>query len=113
LLAAFNSTDATAEAVSRIIAAGILPAAAEMMDRLSIKAVEAAVHPNYPDCEGLLLVEIDGIPEEVELLTNQIKDICTACGAWELRVAQSEAERQIFWKGRKAAFAAMGRISPN
>jgi glycolate oxidase len=113
LLAAFNSTDATGEAVSRIIAAGILPAAAEMMDRLSIQAAEAAVKAGYPDCEGLLLIEIDGVSEEVELLVDQIREICTACGAWELRLASSEAERQIFWKGRKAAFAAMGRISPN
>src|SRR5580658_10439999 len=113
LLAAFNSTDETGEAVSRIIAAGILPAAAEMMDRLSIAASEAAVHAGYPDCEGLLLIEIDGVPEEVELLVEQVKEICTACGAWELRLAHGDAERQVFWKGRKAAFAAMGRISPN
>ena len=113
LLAAFNSTDATGEAVSRIIAAGILPAAAEMMDRLSIGAVEAAVHCGYPDCEGLLLVEIDGVAEEVDLLTDQIREICVGCGAWELRQAASEAQRQMLWKGRKATFAAMGRISPN
>jgi glycolate oxidase len=113
LLAAFNSTDDTGEAVSRIIAAGILPAAAEMMDRLAIGASEAAVHAGYPDCEGLLLVEIDGAAEEVELIVDQVKQICTACGAWELRLARSEVERQAFWKGRKAAFAAMGRISPN
>ncbi len=113
LLAAFHSTDATGEAVSRIIAAGIVPAAAEMMDRLSIQAAEAAVHAGYPDCEGLLLVEVDGVAEEVELLMRQVGEICTACGAWELRLARSEKERQIFWKGRKAAFAAMGRISPN
>jgi glycolate oxidase len=113
LVAAFDSTDATGEAVSRIIAAGILPAAAEMMDRLSIKAAEAAVHAGYPDCEGLLLVELDGTAEEVDLLTNQVKQICLACGAWETRLARSEAERMAMWKGRKAAFAAMGRISPN
>jgi glycolate oxidase len=113
LLAAFNSTDATGEAVSRIIAAGILPAAAEMMDRLAISASQAAVHVGYPDCEGLLLVELDGVTQEVELLVTQVKEICTDCGAWELRLARSEAERQAFWKGRKAAFAAMGRISPN
>jgi glycolate oxidase len=113
LLAAFDSTDATGEAVSRIIAAGILPAAAEMMDRLSIQAAEAAVHPGYPECEGLLLVEIDGVPQEVELLAQRVKEICTACDAWEFRAAQSETERQLFWKGRKAAFASMGRISPN
>lgn len=113
LLAAFDSTDATGEAVSRIIAAGILPAAAEMMDRLSIAASEAAVHAGYPDCEGLLLIEIDGTRDEVDLLIAEVKEICTACGAWELRLARGEAERQVFWKGRKAAFAAMGRISPN
>jgi len=113
LLAAFSSTDDTGEAVSRIIAAGILPAAAEMMDRLSIQASEAAVHAGYPDCEGLLLIEVDGVCEEVDLLMEQVKEICTGCGAWELRLAHSEAERQVFWKGRKAAFAAMGRISPN
>src|SRR5580765_4279824 len=104
LLAAFHSTDATGEAVSRIIAAGIVPAAAEMMDRLSIRASEAAVGAGYPECEGLLLVELDGTPREVELLIDEVKQICTECGAWELRLAQSEAERALFWKGRKAAF---------
>lgn len=113
LVAAFDSTDATGEAVSRIIAAGILPAAAEMMDRLSIKAAEAAVHAGYPECDGLLLVELDGTQEAVDLLTEQVKQICLACGAWEMRLARSEAERMAMWKGRKAAFAAMGRISPN
>ena len=113
LLAAFDSTDDAGEAVGRIIAAGILPAAAEMMDRLSIQAAEAAVHACYPDCEGLLLIELDGVADEVALLVNQVNEICTACGAWELRLAQSDSERAVFWKGRKAAFAAMGRISPN
>jgi glycolate oxidase len=113
LLAAFNSTDDAGEAVSRIIAAGILPAAAEMMDRLSLQASEAAVHAGYPECEALLLVELDGDAEEVELLVEEVKVLCTTCGAWELRLARSEAERATFWKGRKAAFAAMGRISPN
>ncbi|HWB52799.1 MAG TPA: FAD-linked oxidase C-terminal domain-containing protein, partial [Tepidisphaeraceae bacterium] len=113
LLAAFNSTDATGQAVSDIIAAGIVPAAVEMMDRLAISASEAAVHAGYPDCEGLLLVELDGTPTEVNLMMKKVEDICRNCGAWELRLAQSEAERAAFWKGRKAAFAAMGRISPN
>ncbi len=113
LLAAFNSTDDAGEAVGRIIAAGILPAAAEMMDRLSIQAAEAAVHAGYPDCEGLLLIELDGVADEVRLLVEQVKEICASCGAWELRLAQSDSERAVFWKGRKAAFAAMGRISPN
>ena len=113
MVAAFPSTDAAGEAVSRIIAAGIIPAAAEMMDRLSLKAAEAAVHAGYPECECLLLVELDGVAIEVELLTDQVKQICVSCGAFETRLAHSELERATMWKGRKAAFAAMGRISPN
>jgi glycolate oxidase len=113
LLAAFNSTNEAGAAVSGIIAAGMLPAAIEMMDNLAIQAAEASVHAGYPDCGGLLLVELDGPAAEVEHLMEQVDEICTQCGAWEIRVAQSEAERAIVWKGRKAAFAAMGRISPN
>ena len=113
LLAAFNSTNEAGAAVSEIIAAGMLPAAIEMMDNLSIQATEAAVHAGYPNCGGLLLVELDGPTAEVEMLMGQVKEICTSCGAWEIRVAQSEEERAVIWKGRKAAFAAMGRISPN
>src|SRR6202011_5633286 len=113
LLAAFHSTNEAGAAVSGIIAAGMLPAAIEMMDNLAIQAAEAAVHAGYPNCGGLLLVELDGPATEVETLMARVKEICTACGAWEIRVAQSEAERAVVWKGRKAAFAAMGRISPN
>ena len=113
LLAAFDTTDEAGEAVSRIIAAGILPAAIEMMDRLSIDAAEAAVHANYPQCGGLLLVELDGPNAEVDLQMEQVEALCRACGAWEIRLAHSGTERMLVWKGRKAAFAAMGRISPN
>jgi glycolate oxidase len=113
LLAAFNSTNEAGAAVSEIIAAGMLPAAIEMMDNLAIQAAEASVHAGYPDCGGLLLVELDGPAPEVKELTEHVAAICTHCGAWEIRVAQSEAERAVIWKGRKAAFAAMGRISPN
>src|SRR2546428_2924063 len=113
LLAAFNSTNEAGAAVSGIIAAGMLPAAIEMMDNLAIQAAEAAVHAGYPNCGGLLLVELDGPAAEVELLMAQVKEICTECGAWEIRLAQSEEERAVVWKGRKAAFAAVGRISPN
>jgi glycolate oxidase len=113
LLAAFNSTNEAGDAVSHIIAAGVLPAAIEMMDNLSIQAAEAAVHANYPDCGGLLLVELDGPAAEVECRMAEVKAICTNCGASEIRLAQSEEERAVIWKGRKAAFAAMGRISPN
>jgi len=113
LLAAFPSTNEAGAAVSGIIAAGMLPAAIEMMDNLSIRAAEAAVHANYPDCGGLLLVELDGPLAEVEALMSQVNEICRSSGAWEIRVAQSDAERALVWKGRKSAFAAMGRISPN
>ncbi len=113
LLAAFNSTNEAGAAVSGIISAGMLPAAIEMMDHLSIRAAEAAVHAGYPDCGGLLLVELDGPAAEVDSLMAQVREICTRCGSWEIRLAHSEAERMNIWKGRKAAFAAMGRISPN
>ncbi len=113
LLAAFDSTNHAGAAVSNIIAFGVLPAAIEMMDSLAIQAAEAAVHPNYPRCGGLLLVELDGSQAEVDRLIASVRDICTAQGAWEIRIAQSDEERMLIWKGRKAAFAAMGRISPN
>ena len=113
LLAAFPGTNEAGAAVSDIIAAGMLPAAIEMMDNLAIQAAEAAVHPNYPDCGGLLLVELDGPVAEVEALMRDVDEICRKNGAWEVRLAQTDAERILVWKGRKAAFAAMGRISPN
>jgi len=113
LLAAFNSTNEAGAAVSGIIAAGMLPSAIEMMDQLAIQAAEAAVHANYPDCGGLLLVELDGPLAEVETLMTDVNGICRSNGAWEIRIAQSEAERALIWKGRKSAFAAMGRISSN
>jgi glycolate dehydrogenase FAD-linked subunit len=113
LLAAFNTTNEAGAAVSGIIAAGILPAAIEMMDILAIEAAEAAVHAGYPKCGGLLLVELDGPAAEVAELMRQVKEVCDGCGAWEFRLAKSEAERLVIWKGRKAAFAAVGRISPN
>jgi glycolate dehydrogenase FAD-linked subunit len=113
LLAAFPGTNEAGAAVSDIIAAGMLPAAIEMMDNLSIQAAEAAVHANYPNCGGLLLVELDGPVAEVEFLIQHVDELCRKNGAWEIRVAQSDSERALVWKGRKAAFAAMGRISPN
>jgi len=113
LLAAFDSISAAGQTVSDIIAASILPAAMEIMDRLSIQAAEAAVHPHYPECEALLLVEVDGPAAEVDLHMKQVRDLCRANGAWEDRLAQSEQERMLVWKGRKAAFAAAGRLSPD
>jgi glycolate oxidase len=113
LLAAFNETSAAAQSVSDIIAAGMLPSAMEMMDRISISACEASVHAGYPDCEALLLVELDGPTAEVSAQMVQVRAICQKNGAWEQRLAQTEKERALVWKGRKAAFAAMGRVSPN
>jgi glycolate oxidase len=113
LLAAFDSPQLAGQTVSDIIAAGMLPSALEIMDTLAIEAAEAAVHANYPKCGGLLLVELDGPASEVEALMRETRTLCERNGATEIRVAQSEAERMLVWKGRKAAFAAMGRISPN
>ena len=113
LLAAFDSIPAAGQTVSDIIAAGMLPSALEIMDALSIQAAEAAVHAHYPVCNGLLLVELDGPRSEVEALMREVQTLCGKNGAWEVRVAQSEQERALVWKGRKAAFAAVGRISPN
>ena len=113
LLAAFDSAVQAAQAVSDVIAAGMLPAAMEMMDRTSIFASEAAVHAGYPDCESLLLVELDGPAAEVDAQMAAVRELCTRNGASELRLAATEAERAVVWKGRKAAFAAMGRVSPN
>ncbi len=113
LLAAFPSTNEAGAAVSDIIAAGMLPAAIEMMDNLAIQAAEASVHANYPNCGGLLLVELDGPVAEVETLMREVDAISRRNGATEIRLAASETERMLVWKGRKAAFAAVGRISPN
>ena len=113
LLAAFPSTNEAGAAVSDIIAAGMLPAAIEMMDNLAIQAAEAAVHANYPDCGALLLVELDGPTAEVASLMTDVDALCRKNNAWQVRVAQSDAERALVWKGRKAAFAAMGRIAAN
>jgi len=113
LLAAFATPSAAGQTVSDIIAAGMLPAALEIMDTLAIEAAEAAVHAHYPKCGGLLLVELDGACDEVEILMREVRAIAEKNGAAEIRVAQSEAERALIWKGRKAAFAAVGRISPN
>src|SRR5262249_39170367 len=83
------------------------------MDNLAIQAAEAAVHANYPNCGALLLVELDGPVAEVEALMGLVVAICKRNLSSEIRVAQSDAERALVWKGRKAAFAAVGHISPN
>ena len=113
LLAAFDSTDAAGNAVSDIISAGIIPAAIEMMDRTTIRAAEAAVHPGFPDAEAVLIVELDGPKSEVAVLFSQIEAVCARNDGWGVQVARDEAQRGRIWMGRKAAFAAMGRISPS
>jgi glycolate oxidase len=114
VLAAFQTIEAAGEAVSAIISAGVLPAAIELMDALAIEAAEAAVHPNYPAGAGaVLIVELDGPSCEVDAQLQDVSRLCDASGAFELRVAADALERGVIWKGRKSAFAAVGRISPD
>jgi len=113
LLAAFDTIDAGGAAVSEIIGAGIIPAAIEMMDTLAIQAAEAAVHPNFPPADTVLIVELDGPDAEVRALFGVVEDICRRSGATTIEVARTEEQRARIWRGRKAAFAAMGRVSPN
>ena len=112
LLAAFHTMDAAGAAVSGIIAAGAMPSAIEMMDRLTIEAAEHAVAPGYPEGAGaVLLVELDGVVEQVEDDAAELERICRMCNAFEVRLAASDADRALLWRGRKSAFAAMGRIA--
>ncbi|MGI8861912.1 MAG: FAD-linked oxidase C-terminal domain-containing protein [Gaiellaceae bacterium] len=112
LLAGFETTDAAGAAVSAIVAAGVLPAALEMMDRLTIEAAELAVAPGYPAGAGaVLLVELDGVSDQVEEDAAEVERICAECGAFEIRVATNDLARALLWKGRKSAFAAMGRVA--
>jgi glycolate oxidase len=114
LLAAYATTAEGGQAVSDIIAAGIMPAAIEMMDALSIEAAEAAVHCDYPAGAGaVLIVELDGPASEVEAELATVRSLCVKAGATELRAADDPVERALIWAGRKSAFAAVGRISPS
>jgi glycolate oxidase len=113
LLAAFNSMGEGGAAVSAIIGSGIVPAAIEMMDALAIEAAEAAVACRYPEGAGaVLVVELDGPEGDVARETAAVREICAAEGSFEIREARDAAERAAIWKGRKSAFAAVGRISP-
>jgi glycolate oxidase len=113
LLAAYDNIPAAGTAVSEIIAAGIIPAAVEIMDGVSLIAVEAAVHPNFPPAEAILIVELDGPIAEVREQFAQVEAICHRAGATTVEVAQTEEHRARIWKGRKGAFASMGRVTPN
>ncbi len=113
LLAAFETTGHGGAAVSAIISSGILPGAIEMMDALAIEAAEAAVACRYPEGAGaVLIVELDGPQADVERETAAVRELCEKAGATEIRAAQDAAERTAIWRGRKSAFAAVGRISP-
>jgi glycolate oxidase len=113
-LAGFDSLDGAGRAVSEIIASGIVPAALEMMDELTIEAAELAFQPGYPEgARAILLVELDGVAAQVDDDAPQVDAICRAHGAFEVRIATDDTERARLWLGRKAAFPAMGRISPD
>jgi len=113
-LAAFDDVGKAGAAVGAVIAAGIIPGGLEMMDQAATRAVEAYVHANYPlDAQAILLVESDGTPEEVAAEMAEIKRVLAEAGATEIRVSKDERERLLFWSGRKAAFPAVGRITPD
>ena len=112
LMAVYPDVATASNAVSAIVRTGILPAAIEMMDKLSIQAIEAASHAGYPlDAGAVLLLEVDGIPEVAQELGERMAKVCRDNGASEVRIARTEQERQALWKGRKGAFSAMGRLS--
>jgi glycolate oxidase len=112
LVAFFDSPGHAGHAVSNIVSAGVVPGAIEMMDNLTIGASEAMAHAGWPlDAGAALLVELDGPHAELEATFDQIGELCEKAGCSEVRVARDEAERQVFWKMRKAAFPAMGRVS--
>jgi len=114
LLAGFASTDDAGAATSAIIAAGVLPAAIEMMDELAIAAAEECVQCGYPDgADAVLIVELDGPAADIELQLAEVERHCQDNGAFEIRIAEDDAERAEIWKGRRSAFAAVGRISPD
>ena len=114
VLAAFDDVEKAGKAVGAIIAAGIIPAGLEMMDKPAIRAAEDFVHAGYPrDAEAILLCELDGTNAEVSEYILAVRKILNGSGATEVRTAADEAERQLFWKGRKSAFPAVGRISPD
>ncbi len=114
LLVGFDETAAAASAVGDIIAAGIIPAGMEMMDSLAINAAEDFVNAGYPrQASALLIIELDGPEIEVNALIDRVADLVDTAGASSLKISETEQERELFWAGRKAAFPAVGRISPD
>ena len=114
VLAGYRTLEEAGNAVSAVVASGLLPGAIEIMDVLAIQAAEAAVHPGYPKgCEAMLIVELEGPREKVEAERVQLDGLLASSGAEEIRVAANNAERMKIWKGRKSAFSAVGRLSPD
>ncbi|MCX8118767.1 MAG: FAD-binding protein [Desulfobacterota bacterium] len=114
MLAIYNSLEDAGRTVSAIIAEGIVPATLEILDKLTIKAVEASVRAGFPlDAEAVLLIEIDGLQDGLERLAQRIIEICWANHAREVKSAKTEAERTQLWAGRKGAFGAVARLRPN
>jgi glycolate oxidase len=114
LMVGFAQVEAAGECVARIIGSGIIPGGMEMMDKPAIHAAEAFVHAGYPlDVEALLIIELDGPSVEVDELIKRVEAIALGCGSTTCQISNSEAERNLFWAGRKAAFPAVGRISPD
>lgn len=114
IMAAFDTVEAAGEAVGSVIAAGIVPAGLELMDKLAIEAAEAFAQCGYPtDAAALLLCELDGMDEEVISQLDTVKSVFEQCGAVSQHVAETEEERLLLWKGRKSAFPAVGRLAPD
>ncbi|MGI9286272.1 MAG: FAD-linked oxidase C-terminal domain-containing protein [Pseudomonadales bacterium] len=114
LLTAFDSVQVAGLAVADIIAAGVVPAGLEMMDKLALTAAEDFAHAGYPrDAAAILLVELDGYATEVEAEVDKVRQVLASGGATEVRLAQDDDQRALFWKGRKSAFPAVGRLSPD
>ena len=114
VMCAYRSIKAAGDAVSQIIASGLLPGAMEIMDNLSIQAAEAAVHPGYPlDAAGLLIVELEGEASQVAAEFERLQPLINASGPYLVKEAKDTYERQQIWKGRKSAFSAVGRLSPD
>jgi glycolate oxidase len=114
MLAIYDSIEAGSETVSAIVAAGMVPATLEMMDQLVIKAVEESIHCGLPlDCATVLIIEVDGLKDDLEAQGQAVVDLCKAHGAREVRVAKDEAERAMLWAGRRGAFGAVARITPS
>lgn len=113
VLAAYDDLGKAGDAVAMVVASGLLPGAMEIMDKLAIKAAEASVHAGYPPAEAILIVELEGETQQIEDEFAHLEKVIRSSGATEIRIAQSNEERLRIWKGRKGAFSAVGRLSPD